>query len=289
MPRFAPALVALIALLGLAPAASAQASDELRRVVLKNGTIYVGTVADETADPLIVVTRDGVTRQFSRDQIDFVAPLINGRFYRTDPVKTRLLLAPTARTQGAGEFRGDLAGYLPSVTYGINDRVDFLGSGFFLVGDGVTVTPLLGLKGQVYRGERVQVALGASAIFALGDGTGFGAVPYGVATIGSETGSVSFGAAGAVGGAFDSGLDAAEGVVYALGGDKQINNGVKLFVESYVGVALDGGGEVGLLILPGVRFFGNNVALDVIGFFATDFEGKPVGFAPIPARLSYRF
>ena len=289
MARF-PSLLLVLAIASVAaPFADAQSNEEVRRVVLKNGAIFVGTVADEQADPVVVVTRDGITRQFSRDQIDFVAPLIDGRFYRTDPVKTRLLLAPTARTQGAGGFRGDLAGYLPSVTYGINDRVDFLGSGFLVVGDGATVTPLLGLKGQVYRSERVQVALGASAVFGLGGGGGFGAVPYGVATIGSETGSVSFGAAGAVGGVFGEELDAAEGIVYGIGGDKQINNGVKLFVESYVGVGLDGGGEVGLLVLPGVRFFGNSFALDVIGFFATDFESQPIGFAPIPARLSYRF
>ena len=166
--------------------------------------------------------------------------------------------------------------------------MDLLASGFLTVGNEFALTPLIGIKGQIFRSEQVQVAIGASALFTTGDGEAFGAIPYVVATVGSETGSVSFGAAGAVGGAFGSGLDVAEGIVYALGGDKQINNGVKLFVESYVGVGLDGGGEVGAVIIPGVRFFGNSFAFDVVGFIATDFDNV-YGFAPIPARLSYTF
>src|SRR5690606_16322132 len=102
--------------------ASAQERDDLRRVVLVNGDTYVGTVADEGADPLVVVTTDGVVRQFRREQVALVAPLIRGRFFRTDPVKTRLFFAPTARTLGGGAFRGDIVYVFPSVTAGLSDR-----------------------------------------------------------------------------------------------------------------------------------------------------------------------
>src|SRR5690606_28362713 len=181
--------------------ASAQDRADLRRVVLVNGDVYVGTVADEEADPVVVVTTDGIERQFRREQVALVAPLIRGRFYRTDSVKTRLFFSPTARTLGGGEFRGDLAYVFPSVTAGLSARVDLLGSGFVTFGDGALATPLVGLKGQVYDGESAKVALGTSALFTFGgeiDGLngGFVAVPYGVATLGDETRAVSFGVGG---------------------------------------------------------------------------------------------
>ena len=289
-------LAALVALL-LLPAAAAQ-SDDLRRVVLLNGDVYVGTVEDESADPIVVRTTDGITRSFPRAQVDFVAPLIRGRFFRTDPVKTRLFLAPTARTLGGGEFRGDLTYVFPSVTAGVSDRVDFLASG--LLGfassggsDEVFFTPLVGIKGQVFTSERTQVALGLSGSVQFGGGeTAFSALPYGVATFGDETRAFHVGLGGAIGG-LSGEVDVADALLYGSGAESQINNGVKLFVAGLGIIGLgsnDAGDEVdaGLLILPGVRFFGNSFAFDVIGFVATDFDSV-AGFAPIGARASYTF
>ena len=288
LQRFLPAL----ALLLLASAAQAQDPD-LRRIVLINGDVYVGYVEDESADPVVVRTRDGVQRSFPRSQVELVAPLIKGRFFRTDPVSTRLVVAPTARTMGGGEVRGDLTGFYPSVTAGLTDRVDLLATGFLSFGsdgiDGGGITPLLGVKGQVYATESVQVALGASALFVIGaDDGAFGAIPYAVATFGDEVRSVSVGAGGLVGGASGE-FDIASGLLYGIGAETQINNGVKLFVET-LGLAGSGDGdvEVGLLVMPGVRLFGERFAFDIIGVFATDFDAIG-GFAPIPARLSYTF
>ncbi|NNF59360.1 MAG: hypothetical protein HKN04_14085 [Rhodothermaceae bacterium] len=280
--RFALLAFVLLAALPV----SAQEASQTRRVVLTNGDIYVGTVVDENADPLVIVTTDGLERQFARDRVALVAPLIRGRFFRTDPVKTRLFFAPTARTLGGGEFRGDLTPY-PSVTVGLGDRVDLLATGFVAFGDGAFVTPLVGVKGLIYEGGSTQIALGTSAIFGFGSGDdGFLAVPYGVATFGDETRAVSIGLGGALGGSIGTGdVEIANGVVFGLGAETQINNGVKLFVESLVGI---GEGDSGLLVLPGVRFFGNRFAFDLIGFVATDFESV-IGFAPIAARLSYNF
>lgn len=280
-------LAVLLASLAFASVARAQA-DELRRLVLVNGDVYVGYVADETADPVVIRTTDGVERRFSQAEVDFVAPLIRGRFFRTDPVKTRFFVAPTARTLGGGEFRGDLTYFFPSVTAGLGDRVDLLGSGFVTIGDGAVATPLVGLKAQVYASETAQVALGTSALFAFGDGAdgAFIAAPYAVATLGDETRAVSIGAGGFFGGTlttFDT--DVANVVVVGLGAETQVNNGVKLYVEA---LSAFGEGDSGLLVLPGVRFFGDRFAFDVIGFLATDFETL-VGFAPIGARVSYSF
>ncbi|MDX1420780.1 MAG: hypothetical protein R3181_12490 [Rubricoccaceae bacterium] len=285
MPR---SLLVLALVLGTALAVSAQDNADLRRVVLVNGDVYVGTVADEAADPLVIVTTDGIERRFRRDQVALVAPLIRGRFYRTDPVGTRFFLAPTARTLGGGEFRGDLTYLYPSITAGLSDRVDLLASGFVTFGDGAFVTPLVGVKGLVYDRPTAKVALGTSALFVVGDEVdgGFVALPYGVVTLGDETKAVSFGLGGALGGGFGSGdVEIADGVVFGLGVETQVNNGVKLFVEALGGFSE---GDDGLLVLPGVRFFGNRFAFDVIGFIATDFETIR-GFAPVGARASYAF
>ena len=277
-----PALVALL----LAPAAWAQSNDDLRRVVLVNGDVYVGTVADEDADPIVVRTRDGLERSFPRSQVDQVLPLIRGRFFRADPVRTRFTIAPTARTLGGGEARADL---YPSVTVGLSDRVDGLATGFLSFGTGAVLSPLLGVKAQVYATETAQVALGTSALFAFGDldddsVIGALAVPYVVATLGDETRAVTFGVGGAIG-SLDGEIELSNGVVLGAGAEVQVNNGVKLFVEALGTV---GEGEDGVLVIPGVRLFGDRFSLDIIGFIATDGEDL-IGFAPIPARLSYRF
>ncbi|WP_420455088.1 hypothetical protein [Rubrivirga sp.] len=281
------ALACLLALVALASAAQAQ-SDDRRRIVLTNGDIYVGVVVDGDSDPIVIRTTDGVERRFARADVAEIAPLINGRFFRTDPVKTRLFLSPTARTLGGGEFRGDLTYFYPSITAGLGDRVDLLASGFVTVGDNAFVTPLVGLKAQVYATESTTLALGTSALFAFGDGTdgAFVAAPYAVATFGDETRAVTVGAGGFFGGSLSSlDVEVSNAVVVGLGAETQLNNGVKLFVENLVGF---GEGDSGLLVLPGVRFFGDRFAFDVIGFLATDFENV-VGFAPIGARASYGF
>lgn len=290
------AFAVVFTLLALAPAAQAQADDDVRRVVLLNGDVYVGVVEDEMADPVVIVTQDGVRREFRRAQVDFIAPLINGRFFRTDPVKTRFFVAPTARTLGGGEFRGDLTYIFPSITAGVSDRVDFLASG--LLGfassggdDEVFFTPLVGLKGQVYSAERTKVALGLSAQVQLGGGsTAASGIPYIVGTFGDETQAFTVGVGGALG-SFDGEVEIVNGVLYGFGFERQVNNGVKLYVEA-LGTFGAGGTDdelsEGLLILPGVRFFGSRFAFDVIGFLATDFD-TVVGFAPVGARASYSF
>lgn len=299
----------------LATAAHAQSNDEVRRVVLTTGEVYVGVVQDETADPVVVTTRDGIQRQFRRDQVSVVAPLIRGRFFRTDPVKTSLIIAPTARTQGTGNIRLGFTGFVPSVTAGVSDRVDVTGAGFLVLGSGASsVVPLIGVKGQVLRSETATVALGLSAAAVLDDGSrvyydidpngnpiyreednsGVLAVPYGVATFGDETQSATLGVAGLIG-SYNGEIDAANSVVVWAGGERQLNNGVKLLLE---GLTVIGEGDSGVLLLPGVRLFGNRFALDIIGFLAiydggTSFDGtsglRAEGFAPLPIRLSYTF
>ena len=102
MARFLSMFLLLVV---LASAAEAQ-TPEPQRILLVNGDVYVGVVIDGDSDPIVVRSSDGIERRFARDQVADILPLINGRFYRTDPVRTRFFIAPTARTLGGGEFRG---------------------------------------------------------------------------------------------------------------------------------------------------------------------------------------
>ena len=299
-------LLALAALL-LASAASAQSNDEVRRVVLANGDVYVGVVADESADPVVVTTRDGIERRFQRDQVEMIAPLIRGRFFRTDPLGTSLAIGPTARTQGGGRTRVGLTGFVPTVNVGLSDRVDLTGAGTFIIGDGSGFVPLIGVKGAVVERPGLTLALGASVAATLGgedtffvcgdegcverreDGDAFLAVPYGVATVGDATRAFTVGVAGFVG-SVNQDVEVADGAAVWVGGEVQLNNGVKLFGEA---ITLVGQGDTGVVFLPGVRLFGDSFAFDVIGVLALyDDDGGGLGaagFAPLPFRVSYTF
>ncbi len=304
MLRFASLLVAVLL---AAPLVRAQADPALRRVVLTDGSVYVGTVADEAADPLVVVTTDGVTRTFARARVETVAPLIRGRFFRTDPVRSRLFLSPTARTIGGGQVRLSFLG-APNVAVGLTDHVDASATGYLALGDGGGILPLLGIKGTIWQAGNVSVALGASVLIPLtGDETIDGsavAFPYGVVTVGDETRSVNIGLTGVVGrSGSDGDVEFGDGAALSLGGEVQLNNGVKLIMDGIVPIT---DGFSGAAAFPGIRLFGNRFAFDVFGIvavyrddtevynpttqtFTTRSETKVFAFAPIGGSVSYTF
>ncbi|MFN3596738.1 MAG: hypothetical protein ACK41D_05650 [Rubricoccaceae bacterium] len=276
----------LLALLSAAPAL-AQQPGELRRIVLTDGRTFAGVVEDENADPVVVIGSDGVRRQFQAARVAQITPLVRGRFFRTDPVGTSLVVAPTARTQGRGNARLQASALGPGVTVGLTDRLDFTTNGFLVAGSDFVVTPQLGLKAQLFQNESVAFAAGFNAVIPIGGGnTGdFLSIPYAVVSLGDETRAFHAGMAGLVGRFGQDDVEIANGVLLGLGGDVQLNNGVKLIGEALIPIEA---GVSGVLFLPGVRFFGNNFSFDVIGFLAIG-DGSAIGFAPIPARVSYRF
>lgn len=283
MPRLL--LLAFVAAL-LAPAALAQTASETRRVVLANGTVLVGTVADETADPVVVVTRDGVEQRVPRAQVVEITPLIDGRFFRVDPTRTRLVLSPTGRTLGRGRTRvGTLVYIVPNATYGVSDRVDVSGTAFFAFGDEFAFAPVLGGKVGLVDTGSFAAAVGTNVGFAFADGGGGALVtPYAAVTAGSELRSVSASVTGFIGGEIGGDFEAADGVLLAFGGEAQVNNGVKLLVDV---LATAGEGDDGVAVLPGVRLFGDRYSVDVFGAIGV-VGGEVGGFAPF-ANFAFTF
>lgn len=212
------------------------------------------------------------------------------RFTGVDPTRTRTVLAPTARTLGRGETRlGTTLYILPTVTHGVADRVDLYGAGIFAFGDGGGGVVLFGAKGALVAEDGLAVAVGSSFVIPFSsdsDVTGsFIGLPYAVATLGSNERAVSLGVTGVFGGSVDSGdFGAGEGALVSLGAETQVSNRLKLLLDAYVPI---GAGESSVSVVPGVRFFGSNVSVDLYG--AVAFTGGEVGgFAPI-ANFSYRF
>ncbi len=208
----------------------------------------------------------------------------------TDPTRTRTVLAPTARTLGAGETRLGTTFYIfPSITHGVSERIDLYGSGFGVFGGGGGGFVSVGAKGALVDQPGLGVAIGTTLVvpFASGDDVNgsFIALPYGVVTVGDNARSVSLGVTGVVGGDVTSGdYQTGDGVALSLGGETQIGRRVKLLADFIVPVS---SGDSGLLVLPGVRFFGSNISVDVYGVAA--FAGGDFGgFAPL-ANFSYRF
>ncbi|PAP76411.1 hypothetical protein [Rubrivirga marina] len=274
-------LAALVAVLAFAQAAQAQ-SDALRRVVLADGTVLVGFVADEGADPVVLTTESGVEQRIPRAQVVEIAPLIAGRFFRLDPTRTRLVLSPTGRTLGGGRTRvGTLLYIVPNATVGLNDRLDLGGTLFFSFGsDYLSAVPVVGAKFGVVDTGSFALAVGGNVGTALGedtDGT-FVATPYAAVTIGDEIRSLSASVTGLIGASLSAGdIDAADGVLLAVGGEAQLNNGVKILAD--VGVPIAEGGS-GAVVAPGVRFFGDRYSVDLFGVLGVA-DGEFGGFAPI--------
>ena len=217
----------------------------------------------------------------------------DARFDRADPNGSRLFLSPTGRTMGRGTGRVGTYAILPTAAYAPSDWIDVQafssipmdvdGAG----GNGSVGVYGLGLKSQVYRAERVAVAVGATAFSLYGVDTGgaFVGTVYGAATFGTSESSVTLGLTGLYGGAVEAGVGLAEGAAVSVGLERQVSNSLKLISENYLGLGEDGaaGGT-----LTGVRFFGDRLSADFA--LAVTATGSGLHLAPAPyVGLSYRF
>ena len=252
-------------LCGLPASAQDAPTTEQRRVLLTDGTVFIGTVVDEAADPLVVVTDNGVEQRIPRARVAEVAPLYAGRFTRLDPNRTRLFLAPTGRTLGRGAGRFSTYTFLPSVAFGVTDRLDLSGGASIpaVSSEGFAMAVNGNAKLQLARiGEGGGVALGTNVVVPLSSGEGvpgLAGTAYGVATIGSETSAFTVGAAGFYGTDFED-VAVGEGVALLVGYERQLSSSVKLLTEDYLFVG--DGVEAGVLS-AGVRFFGDRLAADL--------------------------
>lgn len=301
-----PILLAALAL--VSATASAQT---VQRVILDDGTVVVGEVVDPNADPIVVIGANGIEQRIPRARITEITDLLEGRFTRYDPARTRLFFSPTARSLDAGDKRFSAYYLFPSLAFGLSDRVDLsLGSTIPLVSNEIVFVGLNGnLKATVVETDGFAAAIGGSVAVPLSteaEPPGVAGTIYAVGTIGNDASAVSLGAYGlyVVDLTDDVDSELADGVAALVGYERQISDRFKFISENYLFLAFTeeytgfdpntGEGiyepatEVAFGTLTGVRFFGDRLAADI----AVALGAADGGFSTIPIPylgMSYTF
>ncbi len=286
------ALLAALLLLVPARAAWAQeaAPDEVVRIELVDGSTLIGTVERETAEAVFFRTTAGVEMMLGKDQIRsrevLQGRMVDGRFQRVDPNRTRLFFAPTARPLGAGQgYFADYQIFFPFVAAGVGDRVSLAG-GFSLIPGSPAQVVYAAPKVTLVHRPGASVAVGGLVGTALGgevSGEGYAGLAFGVGTFGSSRRAVTVGGGFAFAGA--EGESATSAPILLVGGEYQVSGSIKLLSENYVYV-----GEGATVVFSGgVRFFNETLAAD-LGLFSTPEAFGGGGFPFIPwVGFAYNF
>lgn len=287
-------LTILLAFLGLfvfscpVQAQKSDDHDEPVRVELNDGSSLIGTVISKDDDHIVFRTTGGVESTIPHEQIrsteELAGRIIDGRYVRFDPNRTRLFFAPTARPlqQGHGYFAAYEV-FFPFVSYGATNMLSLAG--------GMSLIPTAPL-GMFYIAPKVTVLQEGTTDVALGTFVGtvrerfsedtaatFG-VLYGMTTLGSEVRALSVG----LGFAFAEG-EVSSSPVVMLGGETQLSNSIKLVSENYILFSE----PQEPLLSGGVRFFGEQLAAD-FGLFTTPSLLERGGFPFFPwLGFAYNF
>ena len=257
--------LAFLLLLAAAPALAQQtdttaADTSTVRIYLKDGSEVVGTIQSESETAIAFLTRSQVAMTISKEQVERIAEveeaLLDGRYIRLDPNRTRLLFAPTARPLGSG--KGYLANYyvfFPFIAYGVGDVVSLAG-GISLIPASSSQLVYAAPKFTVHSSRRASVALGVLAgTSTFDDAGGWAGVFYALGTFGRPDASVTAGLGfGALDGRFSS------RPALLLGLEWQVSNSAKLVSENY---AIFPKGDSFILLSGGIRVFGQRLAADV--------------------------
>ena len=255
---------------------------QLVKLTLRDGSVLIGRVIEVSPTVLVFASALG-TSTIPRTSVRKVETsasraLHEGEFWPEDPSRTRLFFAPTGRMLRRGEgYFSDAYVFFPSVQGGLTDRVNF--------GGGMSLFPGVGLDEQVYfvtpkvgiiARPKLNVAVGA---LVAGMPDFFEDSPvglaYGVATYGGEDASVTFGSG------FGFSRSSTSQALFMLGGSARLSRSIALVSENYL---YSDNGSSGL-VSAGIRFMGEQIAVDLAGFAAS---GADVPIIPYVAFI-YRF
>ncbi len=255
------------------------AAKQVRRITLKDGSELVGTIESEDTAGTQFKTVSGVGLTIPRSQIKLVERLSgyasDGEYRSEDPNRTRLFLAPTARSlkNGQGYFSAYEI-FFPLVAVGIADVVTLAG--------GISLFPFASNQLFYFAPKVTPVhvknfhlaggLLYVNGTSSVGDGVG---IVYGLGTFEAPTAGLTVG----LGWGFARG-DLENKPIVLLGGEVQLSNSAKLISENWIPPNTD------LVFLSlGVRFFGERLAADfaLIHPAGTGAQGFPfvpwIGFA----------
>ena len=263
------------------------ATDTIREYRLRDGSIVIGRVAEETLEQVVVVTVGGARVTIPRAQIESVR-VVSGsgdgeRFWTDDPNHTRLFFTSTARPLEQGEgYISSFMLFFPFVAYGATDRFTIAG-GTPIIPEAIGRIFYLAPKYTVIHRPKASFAVGGLGFVNLNEvDQGSLGILYGVGTWGSRDNAFTAGAGWGYSTAGSSGGISSNPVI-VLGAEARASRRVKFITENWI---FTGDGSGGLLT-GGLRFIGDRLSAD-LGFGG--FFGEGDGFCCIPlVNFVYNF
>jgi len=253
--RFIARVVLAFWMLGLAGVAEAQTTQQAVAVVkLVDGSELLGVIKSRTPHEVVLVTLAGPEIVVPRDRIKSIAEsqgsVVDGEFWREDPLTSKLFLGPTGRSLRKGEgYFAINALFLPAFQVGVTDRFSIgVGKPFYFFTPATYITP----KFQVYRGDRACVSAGLLHLFV--PGLGIGGLAYSSATIGTRQGAVT------VGGGWIYARHSEDGgaPVVMIGGDKRMTRRSSFVTDNFIF-------HGGAIVSAGARIVGRTVSYEAGG------------------------
>ena len=230
------------------------AADQVQILSLDDGSTLVGRITrvgetDVTFQSNLGEMTIAIAR-ITEIQMVASAKIKDGKYWFTNPNRTRLLVGPTARTLEAGAgYLFDLWIFFPGLAYGLTDNFTIMG--------GASIIP--GLDNQLFyfnpkygfaASDKLDVAASVLILSIWGETAYIG---MGTATYGTDDYSLT----GGLGLAWtDERL--ADKPAGTLGGEVRMSRRTALVGESWFIP-----GESGAIIMGGIRFFGEEITVDL--------------------------
>ncbi len=195
-----------------------------------------------------------------------ISSIKDGEYWFPNPNRSRLLFGPTARTlkQGDGYFY-DLWIFFPGIAYAITDNIMISGGASLIPevdNQMYYIMPKIGFTAS----EKLDVAA-SLIVFRLMDQSLI--IGLGNATYGTDDHSITAGL-----GFASTDDEMAEEPAGTIGGEYRLSRRTALVGESWF---LPGSVDQGAITLLGIRFFGDNMAVDLGATIVTDNGGGDDG------------
>jgi len=245
----------------------------LQRLTLTDGSVVIGRIVSIDSTNIEFEMRDG-SMTIRRDAIMVYEELSPGRikygeFWFTNPNRTRLFFAPTARMlpQNKGYF-ADYYLFFAVAGWGVTDN--------FSLGGGMSLLPGVSVGQQIkYVIPKVGFPLDSNVFLAFGaliasvpdgfddgDGRASAGFLYSMTTLGTDDNSFTAG----VGYGFLDG-DWAENPAFVIGGEARMSRRTSFVSENWII-----GGETESIFSGGIRFLGESIAVDLAFWYATSWD-----------------
>lgn len=254
-----------------------------KRIELRGGSVLNGNIIREDQNLVTVHTLDGEI-VVKRDSVVSIRPLEQESELNSDPKATRLLFSPTGRPlkKGSGYFT-DFYVFLPSITYGFNDRLSVM--------TGMSVVPGIGIGDQLKyiaprytlsESDNTATAAGFLNVF-VNSGTSAG-ILYATHTVGRPDKSFT----AALGWGYlkekSEELDFHPYPIVMLGGNIRLGKHTAFVTENWL---ITGENISNYPFVAGLRFFSKHIAVDVGAMLIADLIGSGI---PIPwLSFAYHF